>query len=134
MMRRRVAASRVGRLATVSADGRPHLVPVCFVIDDDHVVTALDNKPKTTAALRRFDNVRANPAVTLLFDQYDEDWSQLWWVRVDGRARVLDSGPELDEALEALREKYRGQYGLQPPSAPAISIRIDRWVGWSAAG
>jgi PPOX class probable F420-dependent enzyme len=134
MMQRRVAAARVGRLATVTPAGQPHVVPICFVVEGSRIVTALDKKPKSTNALHRFDNVRHNPAVSVLFDQYDEDWSQLWWVRVDGTAQVVERGAELDDALTALQEKYRGQYGLEPPSAPAIVIATTRWVGWSASG
>jgi PPOX class probable F420-dependent enzyme len=134
MMQRRLLSARIGRLATVTPSGLPHLVPVCFAFDGTQIVTALDRKPKTTTTLRRFDNVRANPVASMLVDHYDEDWSQLWWVRVDGPARVLDEGPELDRGLAALREKFRGQYGLQPPSGPAIVLRAERWVGWSAAG
>ena len=134
MMRRRVGAARVGRLATLTRSGTPHLVPICFVLEGSRIVTALDSKPKSTRALQRFDNVRHNPAVSILVDHYDEDWSQLWWIRVDGTARVIDDGPSLDEAITALREKYRGQYGLHTPSAPAIEVSVDRWVGWAAGG
>ena len=132
MMRRRVAQARVGRLATVDGRGRPHLVPVCFAVEGDRLVTAVDRKPKTTNELRRISNIRENSAVSLLVDQYDEDWEQLWWVRVDGRARVLQAGPGFEEAIAPLYDKYRGQYGLHPPPGPAILIDATRWVGWSA--
>ena len=133
MMERRVAHARVGRLATVSSDSRPHIVPVCFALAHGQIVTALDHKPKSTSALRRFENVRARGVATLLVDFYDEDWTQLWWVRVDGAARVVDDATELEHAVEALREKYRGQYGSNPPPGPAIVLEPDHWVGWSAA-
>src|SRR5689334_3876170 len=94
--RRRVTDARVGRLATLEADGRPHLVPFCFVLDGDTLYSAVDRKPKRTAALRRLDNVRGRPDATVLVDAYDEDWSRLWWVRLRGRARVLDGGDEHD--------------------------------------
>jgi PPOX class probable F420-dependent enzyme len=132
MMRRRVAAARVGRLATVDSRGQPHIVPICFALDGDEIVTAVDRKPKTTTELRRVANIRTNAAVTLLVDQYDEDWEQLWWVRVDGRARILQPGPGFEEAIAPLHEKYRGQYGLHGPPGPAILMVADRWVGWSA--
>jgi PPOX class probable F420-dependent enzyme len=134
MVRRRVANSRVGRLATITAQGDPHIVPVCFAVDDTRIFTAVDHKPKTTTALKRFDNVRSHPRASLLIDFWDEDWSQLWWVRADGRARVLEGGPEFDGALGVLRDKYRTQYGLEGPTGPVIAIDVDRWVGWSAAG
>ena len=91
-MRDRVASARVGRLATVSPGGAPHIVPCCFALVDDVVYSAVDAKPKSTLALRRLDNLRVNPSTALLVDHYAEDWSTLWWVRVDGRGRVVDGG------------------------------------------
>ena len=133
MMRRRVAQARVGRLATIAAGGQPHLVPVCFATTGDQLVTAVDNKPKTTTLLKRFDNVRANPAVSLLVDHFEDDWSLLWWVRVDGQARVVEESAELDTMLAPLLEKYRSHYGLRPPKGPAIVVDLLRWVGRSAS-
>ena len=133
MMRRRFAQARVGRLATIGAERRPHLVPVCFATTGDLLVTAVDRKPKTTTALKRLDNVRANPAVSVLVDHFEDDWSRLWWVRVDGQARVLEESDELDALLAPLHEKYRGHYGLRPPRGPAIVVDLQRWVGWSAS-
>jgi len=133
MMRRRVNQAHVGRLATIGVDGRPHLVPVCFATTGDVLVTAVDKKPKSTTALKRLDNARANPAVSLLVDHFEEDWTRLWWVRVDGQARVLEESAELDALLEPLHAKYRGHYGLRPPRGPAIVVDLQRWVGWSAS-
>src|SRR5690242_12438701 len=88
--RERFAAARVARLATADAGGRPHLVPIVFAVAGDEVFSAVDAKPKRTANLKRLANVRANPHVALLADHYDDDWSELWWARADGRARVLE--------------------------------------------
>jgi PPOX class probable F420-dependent enzyme len=134
-MRNRAAAARVGRLATVTSEGRPHLVPVCFAIagPDDTIVSAVDTKPKRTTELRRLANLQANPAVSLLVDQYDDDdWSQLWWVRVDGSARVVRAGTAYDESITALVAKYP-QYREAPPAGPAIVITATRWHGWKFA-
>ena len=87
--RARFAQARVARLATIGPDGRPHLVPIVFVLVDDVVWSAIDSKPKSTRALRRLDNIRSNPQVSLLVDHYSDDWAALWWVRVDGEARVV---------------------------------------------
>lgn len=127
----RVRSARVGRLATVTADGRPHVVPCCFAFDgSDRIVTAVDAKPKSTGALKRLDNVRANSAVSLLVDHYDDtDWSQLWWVRVDGDARVVESGPEHDSALAVLVEKHP-QYQQTPPPGAVVAIDHLRWRSW----
>lgn len=133
MMRRRVAQARVARLATVDRDGSPHIVPVCFALEGDLMITVVDHKPKTTRALRRVTNVRSNPSVSLLVDQYDEDWEQLWWVRVDGQASVVPGDhPEFERIIAPLHAKYRGQYGLHDLPGPALVVDVDRWVGWSA--
>jgi PPOX class probable F420-dependent enzyme len=130
-MRIRVAEARVGRLAT-TAEGGPHLVPVCFVLEGDRLYSAVDEKPKRTRRLKRLDNIRSHPWVSLLVDHYEEDWSRLWWVRLDGKAEILEGGPEHDHALALLMEKY-AQYRLEPPRGPVISIVVERWRGWSAA-
>jgi PPOX class probable F420-dependent enzyme len=121
----RVAAARVGRLATVTASGRPHVVPVCFALHEGAIVTAVDAKPKSTRALRRLDNVRATGRASLLVDHYEEDWSRLWWVRVDGPAEVIDS----DAAIDALVAKYE-QYRAARPAGPVIVLRPAAWRSW----
>ena len=128
--RRRFADARVARLATVGADGRPHLVPIAFACTGDVVWTAVDDKPKRTRALRRLDNVRANPRVALLADHYDDDWSTLWWVRADGAARIVEA-VAAPAALEALAARYV-QYAAAPPPGPLLEITVERWSGWSA--
>lgn len=127
----RFAAARVARLATVGADLRPHLVPVVFAVVGGTIVTAVDAKPKSTPRLRRLDNIRSNPQVALLADEYDEDWSRLWWVRADGHARVVDSGAQFDSALTALTAKYE-QYQQSVPGGPVILVNVQRWTGWTA--
>jgi PPOX class probable F420-dependent enzyme len=131
LARRRLAAARVGRLGTVTGDDRPHLVPCCFaLLDADTVVTAVDAKPKSTLALRRLANVRAHPHASLLVDHYDDaDWSALWWVRVDGAARVVEGGAERDRALAPLVAKY-DQYRRTPPPGPVIALDIATWRTW----
>lgn len=123
---------RVVRLATVRPDGSPHLVPVTFAIEGDTVFTAVDAKPKRTRDLQRIANLRHDPRCTLLADHYDDDWSQLWWVRVDGHADVRDDPTAADTGLAALARKYP-QYTNAPPAGPMIAVQIARWTGWSAA-
>ncbi len=129
-MRGRIAAARIGRLATVRPGGAPHLIPVCFALAGDRIVSAVDDKPKATTRLRRLENIRAHPAVSLLVDHYDEDWRELWWARADGVARVVDDGPERDETMTALRAKYV-QYEAVGITGAAIVIDVDRWAGWA---
>ena len=128
-----MSSARVGRLATLRRNGTPHLVPICFAVVGDTVVSAVDEKPKTTRRLQRLANVEANPAVTLLVDHYDEEWSQVWWARVDGRARVVEVGPERDKAVAALRAKYE-QYEHVGIGGAAVVIDADRWSGWAYRG
>jgi PPOX class probable F420-dependent enzyme len=126
----RLTSARVARLATTDADGRPHLVPIAFAIDGDTVYTAVDRKPKRSRTLRRIENARARPDVTILVDHYEDDWSQLWWIRLRGRARVLDSGEERDRALHLLAEKYP-QYRDEPPDGPVLAVDIAETRSWS---
>ncbi len=128
-MRRRVEGARSGVLSTVTPDGHPHAVPCCFVLDGDAVYSAVDAKPKSTLALRRLDNLVANPAACLLVDRYDDDWSQLWWIRVDGTGRVLADGGERDHALDLLAAKYP-QYRASRPPGPVIALDITAWRSW----
>jgi PPOX class probable F420-dependent enzyme len=128
--RQRLAAARVARLATVSAEGQPHLVPVTFAVDGDSVYIAIDHKPKTTTRLKRLANIAANPQVTLLADHYDDDWTQLWWSRADGHATVLSPGPDTAAPVARLAARYP-QYQDTPPTGPVIAITVTTWTGWS---
>lgn len=128
--RERFASARVARLATADSSGRPHLVPIVFCVQDDHVYSAVDAKPKRTTALRRLANVRDNPAVALLADHYDDDdWSALWWVRADGHGRVL--GAEDPEAVRAIG-LLRTRYPQQRVTGAVLAVDVERWSGWSA--
>ncbi len=132
--RRRFAAARVARLATADRSGRPHLVPLVFALDGDTVVSAVDHKPKRTTALRRLANIENNPQVAVLVDDYDEDWSRLWWARADGAARILDPvSAQGEAAIDLLAARYP-QYRSQRPHGPVLAIDVQRWSGWSASG
>jgi PPOX class probable F420-dependent enzyme len=127
--RRRLTGARVARLATVRPDGRPHVVPCCFVLEDDTVYSAVDGKPKTTLALQRLTNVAAHPAASLVVDHYEDDWSALWWVRVDGAARIVGPGAERRRALESLADKYP-PYRVEPPPGAVLAVDIGSWAAW----
>jgi PPOX class probable F420-dependent enzyme len=131
-MRRRIGGARVGRLATAGTGGQPHVVPVCFALDGETIYFAVDAKPKQTTDLKRLRNIAANPAVSLLVDHYEDDWTRLWWVRVDGRARALTEGAESERAIELLAARYE-QYRHSRPAGPVVAIAINRWSGWSGA-
>jgi PPOX class probable F420-dependent enzyme len=132
-MRRRVAGARVGRLATIDPDGRPNVVPFVFAVQGDTLFSSVDEKPKRTRDLRRVENLRRDPRFTVLVDHYEEDWPKVWWVRLKGRGRVIDEGPERDEALRLLREKY-DQYAEEGPQGPVIALDVEDWRGWAYQG
>ena len=127
--RSRVTAARVGRLATITTDGRPHLVPCCFALSGDTIYSAIDHKPKSTRRLRRLENLRGNANASLLVDHYADDWSTLWWIRADGTGRILDDSREMAAATALLVAKYR-QYRDDAPAGPVIAIDISTWRGW----
>jgi PPOX class probable F420-dependent enzyme len=129
--RARFATAAVARLATVRPDGAPHIVPVCFAVAAGTIYTAVDGKPKRTPDLARLANIAAEPRVALLADHYDDDWTRLWWVRVDGTARRVTDAGERERALAALRTAYR-QYAETPPRGAVIAVDPLRFSGWSA--
>jgi PPOX class probable F420-dependent enzyme len=106
-------------------------VPIVFALDGDTLYSAVDRKPKRSQTLQRIENARARPDVTILVDHYDEDWAQLWWIRLRGRARVLDDGDERGRALELLAQKYP-QYKTEPPDGPVLAVDILETRSWSA--
>lgn len=130
--RRFLETQRVARLATADAAGRPHVVPVCYALDDDTLYFTIDEKPKRAggARLKRLSNIGENPRVALVVDRYDEDWSRLGWVMVQGRAEVLETGDEHDRAQTRLRARYRQLRGMRIEHLPVVAIRIRRTIGW----
>jgi PPOX class probable F420-dependent enzyme len=122
----------VAHLATVDSGGAPHIVPIVFALIDRDLVTAIDAKPKAARTPTRLINIRHHPQVSVLADHYEEDWSRLWWVRLDGLATVYASGPESEAGLSALRARYR-QYRTVGVPGPVIRIRVERVRGWRAS-
>jgi PPOX class probable F420-dependent enzyme len=131
-LRSRFASSPVARLATVSPDRRPHVVPMVFALVDDTVYSAVDAKPKRSRALQRVANIREEPRCALLVDHYDDDWRRLWWVRADGRGEIVDEPSPAHPGIQALVERFR-QYVDDPPAGPLLVISVDRWTGWAAS-
>jgi PPOX class probable F420-dependent enzyme len=129
--RRRLTAARIARLATVRADGRPHVVPIVFAVDGDMVYSIADPKPKRELDLLRHRNIAANPAVSLLVDEYEESWEHIWWVRADGTARVVEDGPERETAIRLLRAKYAQYATWTTPFGAAIVIGVERLASWT---
>jgi PPOX class probable F420-dependent enzyme len=128
--RRRFADGRVARLATVASDGRPRVVPCCFVLAGDVVYSAVDEKPKSSPDLARLKDMAVHPDVTFVVDHYDEDWDEVWWARVRGRARTA-SGDEERTAVALLRDKYPQYQSHQ--LARVVAVDVTEVRGWSAS-
>lgn len=125
--------SRIARLATIRPDGRPHIVPITFAVTDETIVTMIDHKPKTTTRVQRLRNIEANPSVSVLVDEWAEDWDRLRWVRVDGTGRVHSDDDVWRNAREALIAKYT-QYSDRPPEGAAIAITVHGVTSWASSG
>jgi PPOX class probable F420-dependent enzyme len=129
--RARFAAARVLRLATAGRDRMPHLIPCTFVIDEvGQIAIGIDTKPKTTLNLRRLRNISQNPRVSLLTDEYNEDWTRLWWARADGAAAIERDGAGHEAHWRQLRSKYP-QYDGEILGGPIIAVTVDAWSGWT---
>jgi PPOX class probable F420-dependent enzyme len=129
---RRAASKSVAHMASSDSDGKPHIVPITFAIGGNVLYFAVDAKPKRTTDLKRLRNIAANPTVSILIDHYEDDWDRLWWVRLDGDARILDEPDEIERALDLLAARYP-QYRTNRPDGPVVAVAIARALGWSAA-
>ena len=138
-IRQRLDGWPVARLASIGADGRPHQVPIVFARIGDCLWSPIDGKPKSGRGLVRVRNLRAHPNVSLLLDEYTNDWTRLWWIRIDATASVVQpEAPDRDlkfaAALEALREKYEQYRDVPVVQDPAILLAFEptRMHSWSA--
>lgn len=127
---------RAGRLATADAEGHPYVIPICYAFDSTHFYTPLDEKPKRVEKmrLRRIQNIEARHEATLLIDQYDDDWSQLGYVLIHGRAELLMPSRELhSHALVLLRERYIQYHTMTLEQYPVIMLTPDAITAWGPA-
>lgn len=129
---------RVARLATIDSEFKPHLVPVVFVFDGNHFFIPVDEKRKKTKPekLRRIKNIQGNPNVALLIDEYNEDWSRLAFVMIQGTASVVKSRPQADiqlkQALKELTTKYT-QYQKIGTGEMCIIIKPEKVASWRSS-
>lgn len=131
--RRFVSNARVARLATLDQHGSPHLVPLCFALVGDRLVSSIDEKPKSVDAdaLTRVRNIRRDPRVALVVDHYTDDWSRLGWVQIRGEASIQDShNSMLDSAVLSLRAKYPQYNDHRLEERPLIVIEPQTIVSW----
>jgi coenzyme F420-0:L-glutamate ligase / coenzyme F420-1:gamma-L-glutamate ligase len=129
-----VQTQRVGRLATVDATGQPLVLPICYVLDGETLYSPTDAKPKRVPVqrLKRLQNIRENPRVALVIDEYSEDWRQLSYVLLHGTAEILSEGPEFERAIATLRAKYPQYRDMPIQDNPMIAVHLTRVVSWGA--
>ena len=127
---------RVARFATAEPSGQPHVVPICYAVSDNSIYFTIDEKPKqlTDRPLKRIRNLQNNPHVALVVDRYEDDWTQLGWVMVQGEAALLDDGEEYTEAQRLLKARYPQLHGMQINDLPVIAVRIKRVISWGNLG
>ena len=123
---------RVARFATADPTGQPHVVPICYAVSDDTMYFTIDEKRKqpTNKPLKRIRNIQKNPQVALVVDRYEDDWTQLGWVMVQGKAALLDDGEEHTKAQRLLKARYPQLHGMQINDLPVIAVRIKHVVSW----
>jgi coenzyme F420-0:L-glutamate ligase / coenzyme F420-1:gamma-L-glutamate ligase len=131
-----VQAHRVARLGTVDAAGRPLVLPVCYIVAGETLYSPTDAKPKRVPVerLKRLRNIQQNPHVALVIDDYSDDWSELSYVVLHGRAEILTAGAPFERAIAALREKYPQYQHMPIQENPMIAVHLERAVSWGAVG
>jgi len=134
--RRFVLAHRVARLATAGADGRPHVIPVCYAFDGERFFFPIDEKPKRVgpARLKRVRNIQENPRVALVIDDYAEDWTQLRFILVQGVAEIVDGGATHVTALGLLRDRYPQYRAMRLEERPVVAISPRTVAAWGPVG
>jgi PPOX class probable F420-dependent enzyme len=129
--RRFLSRRKVAHLATADRRGAPHVVPVCFAIEGGALYITIDEKPKRPdVPLKRLRNIAENPAIAVVVDRYDDDWTRLGWVMLRGRADILTDGAEHTRAQDLLRARYPQLKDMQIASLPVIAVRLERVTSW----
>jgi PPOX class probable F420-dependent enzyme len=123
---------KIAHLATADNRAVPHVVPVCFAMSGNTLYITIDEKPKRSrgATLKRVRNIAENPAVAVVVDRYDEDWTQLGWIMLHGRAEILEGGTEHDEAQALLRSRYKQLRAMEIAKHSVIAVRVKRSLSW----
>lgn len=130
-----VESARVAHLATADQYSRPHAMPIVFVFEGDHLYFPLDRKPKREDdwhMLRRVRNLETNGRVSIIVDHYEEDWTRLAWVLLEGVATIVETGAERDAAATALAGKYAQYRGGALDGRPVVRVTVERTVSWRA--
>ncbi len=124
-------SERVARLATADPNGQPHVIPICYALIDNAVCFTIDQKPKrSTTELKRLANIRANAKIALVVDRYDEDWSKLGWLMIQGEAAIITEGAMHKQAQGRLRARYPQLLKMQIEALPVVIIGIRHVLSW----
>ena len=131
-----IERQQVARLATVGARGGPHIVPIVFAYDGERLFTPIDAKPKRVSpeALQRVRDIQANPHAAVLFDHYDEDWKQLAWVQLRGKAAYIETGTLQEAGARLLSARYLQYTPTSLAECPMVVITIERVLSWQGSG
>ncbi len=133
-----ILSHKVARFATVDRSGNPLVVPICYAYDGsyNYIYSPIDAKPKKGSGrkLKRIRNIEENPNVSLVIDEYHDDWSKLCYVIIHGVAELIESGEEYKRAIKLLCEKYDQYVEMQLPklNLPVIKITPTRVISWGA--
>jgi len=133
-----ISQHRIARLATADAAGRPSVIPICYVLEGNSIYSPLDRKPKSVTAhgLKRVKNIKENGNVSMVIDDYSDDWNQLSYVQISGIARVLEPAGEGNlehaQAVKTLRLKYTQYRSMDIDQTPMIKITPTRIKAWRA--
>jgi PPOX class probable F420-dependent enzyme len=122
-------------MATVDASGQPHAIPIVYVYDGGRLYTPIDKKPKRVGdlyQLQRIRDIRAEPRVAVIIDEYSDDWEKLAWVQIRGRAGILETGRIYQTAVSLLVDKYPQYREMTLDGRPLIAITLERVVSWRA--
>ena len=129
--RRFLETEPVARLATADDKGQPHVVPICYALIGDQVCFTIDEKPKRRGGeLKRLTNIRANPKVALVVDRYNEDWSKLGWIMLQGTAEIIGEGALHLEAQARLKQHYPELRAMRIETLPVVAITIGKVMSW----
>ena len=131
-----LADGRVARLATFDRDGVISLVPIVYAIKGEKLFFVADKKTKHSGKkLKRLRNISENPLVTVLVDNYSENWGDLSYLMLHCNARILNEEGEKKIAARELKKKYPqyGKGGYFPDTLKdAVLVRLEpeRAVFW----
>ena len=124
---------RIAHLSTVDDQGDPHVVPVVYAYDGKYIYTPIDTKPKIKQKtdLRRVKNIKTNSSVTLIIDDYSENWDELAWLQVRGTADLIYEGEEFKYGINLIVDKYPQYIKDGYKISFIIAISPSRVISWN---